>query len=79
MTDDQKKYRKKKYFILSGVGVIALVIIGISAVIFSMSNKYDRTIFLKDSGRINTAAVLFDELGGFKDSKEQLEKIMGTD
>ena len=79
LTDDQKRSQKKKHIILGSVGALAIVAVAISAWFFSASNKYDRAVFLAGSSRPMEAASLFEELGGFKDSKEQLQEMMAQD
>lgn len=74
---DNKKKNKNKIIGISAacVAVVALVSALVVTLVVIPTNKYNEAVTLRDSGSIDDAYEIFEELGNFKDCKELRNEI----
>lgn len=76
VNETEKKEETKKRLILVLIAIVTIVAIIIISIFFCLSRKYERAMFLAHCSRFEDAAILFEELGSFKDSKNQLANLL---
>lgn len=74
---DNKKKNKNKIIGISAacVAVVALVVTLLITLVVIPTNKYNEAVTLRDSGSIDAAYEIFEELGNFKDCEELRNEI----
>lgn len=74
---DSKKKNKNKIIRISVAcaAVVALVVTLVVALVVIPTNKYNEAVTLRDSGSIDAAYEIFEELGNFKDCEELRNEI----
>lgn len=75
-SDNKKKNKNKLIIILATcAAVVALVVTLVVTLVVIPTNKYNEAITLRDSGNIDAAYKIFEELGDFKDCAELRNEI----
>lgn len=74
---DNKKKNKNKIIGISvaSVAAVALVVTLVVTLVVIPTNKYNEAVALRDSGSIDAAYEIFEELGNFKDCEEIRNEI----
>ncbi len=74
---DNKKKNKNKIIGISAASIAAIILVAtlVITLILVPTNKYNEAVALRDSGSIDAAYEIFEELGNFKDCKELRNEI----
>ena len=72
---EKKKAKLKKALIIGASALVGLIVIAVIISAVSKSAKYKDAVELAENGKYEEAIVLFEELGNYKDSEEQIELL----